>query len=205
MFMRVIAMFANVGLIGLGCYELSYEFAFFLNGLPSGVGWWLPFLLLIVPISTLIAFWPRQQNVDKHETKTIHFLSLVFVVGLAALFIGMLFGIWFNHKRFDDKISELNASHDLDWAGQAFMDLTEWEHGRTNSVHNDLVFKMEYGMVALTPYVEAHPQSEVATHYFEMMENIRQYRARIRWYSGMTNWDTDFDKVFAKTVGVTNR
>ena len=200
MFMRVLAMFANAGLIGLGCYELSYEFAFFLNGLPSGVGWWLAFLLLIVPISNLIAFWPRRQNVEKHETKTVHF----FVVGLAALFIGVLFGIWFNHQRFDDKISELNASHDLDRTMSAFMDLIDWQCGHTNSVHNDLVFKMEYGVIALTPFVEAHPQSEVATHYYEMMNNIRQYPVRFRCYSGMTNWDRDFDKALARMVGVTN-
>ena len=130
--------------------------------------------------------------------------ALILVICLAAFFMGAFFGGWFSHKRFDDKISELNATHDFDWAGQAFLNLTEWEHGRTNFVHDDLVFKMEYGMVALTPYVEAHPQSEVATHYYEMMENIRQYRARFRWYSGMTNWDRDFDKVFAKTVGSTN-
>lgn len=200
MFMRVIAMFANVGLIGIACYELANKFAFFLNGLPDGVGLWLSFLLLIVPISTLIAFWPRRQNVDNHETKTIHF----FVVGLAALFIGMLFGIWFNHQRFDDKIIELNASYNLDWAGQAFSDLAEWEHGYTNSVHDHLVLEVEYEMVALKPYVEAHPQSEVAARYYEMMENIRHYQDRFRWSSGLTNWDRDLDKVFAKTVGVTN-
>ncbi len=132
--------------------------------------------------------------------------SLVFVVGLPAFLIGAIFGIWFNQHRFYEKVGELNASHELEWAGQAFWDLDEWEHGNTNSVYSDMVYKMEYGVVDLAPFIKQHPHSEVATHYHEMLDNIVQYqavlkyRARPQWYSGMTNWDTEFDAVLAKAT-----
>jgi hypothetical protein len=59
---------------------------------------------------------------------------------------------------------------------------------------------MEFGVVNLTPYIDEHPQSEVAMRYHEFLKNVVQDQARYRWYSGMTNWDSEFDAVLAKTI-----
>lgn len=128
----------------------------------------------------------------------------IFTVGLAAFFIGAIFGFWFSQHRFDAKVSDLNASHELDRAGQAFLNLTHWQKGRTNSVHDDLVFTMEVEMVDLTPFVDGHPKSDVAARYYDLLDQIRQYQTRFRWSSGMTNWDSEFNKVLGKTAKQAN-
>ena len=140
---------------------------------------------------------------------------IIIVISLAAFFMGAFFGIWVSQQRLDKKVSELNARHDLDWAGQAFLLASEWQSGHTNFVHNDLVYKMEYGMVATASFVEAHPQSDVAKVYYEIMENIAQctwqYRTYLRmtnfqWHCADTNWDRDFEKVLARYyIKETNR
>jgi len=82
--------------------------------------------------------------------------------------------------------------------------LDDWQHGYTNYLYRGFLFKMEYGVVTALPYVAAHPHSELATRYYYMLENIREYRARFPDSSGMTNWDRNLDEVLAKTAGQTN-
>jgi hypothetical protein len=78
------------------------------------------------------------------------------------------------------------------------MNLTEWQ-ARSTNVEYSLVFQIECGVVGLMPYIEAHPQSEVATNYHMLVEDIRQYRTtKYRWYLGETNLDSSFDKILAK-------
>ena len=125
---------------------------------------------------------------------------LIFVVSLATFFIGAVFGVWFNQHRCDDEVRELNATHKLEVAGDAYLNLSDWQHGKTNCVYSYLVFQMECGVVNLTPYIDANPQSEVAMRYHEFLENVVQDQARYGWHSGITNWDSEFDAVLAKTT-----